>query len=139
MPPGPSKLLVLERTAWCNQAATAAEVTALQRVRDLFAGEALQPGEKIAVGSLTVLFTDLCGSTRLYNQIGDTPAFGLVMSHFDILLKAIAEEEGALVKTIADAVMAVFRWPVAAHAAGAAGVGGLAGDGGAATEGGDAL
>lgn len=111
---GGELLLILERTAWSDQAATAAEVTALQRFRDLFAGEALRPGEKIAVGSLTVLFTDLCGSTRLYNQIGDAPAFGLVMSHFDILLKAVAEEEGALVKTIGDAVMAVFRRPVAA-------------------------
>jgi len=111
---GSEQLLVLERTAWSDQAATAAEVTALQRFRDLFAGEALRPGEKIAVGSLTVLFTDLCGSTRLYNQIGDAPAFGLVMSHFDILLKAITEEEGALVKTIGDAVMAVFRRPVSA-------------------------
>ncbi len=111
---GGELLLLLERTAWSDQAATAAEVTALQRFRDLFAEEALRPGEKISVGSLTVLFTDLCGSTRLYNQIGDAPAFGLVMSHFDILLKAIAEEEGALVKTIGDAVMAVFRRPVAA-------------------------
>jgi class 3 adenylate cyclase len=111
---GSEQLLVLERTAWSDQAATAAEVTALQRFRDLFAEEALRPGEKISVGSLTVLFTDLCGSTRLYNQIGDAPAFGLVMSHFDVLLKAIAEEEGALVKTIGDAVMAVFRRPVSA-------------------------
>ena len=111
---GSEQLLILERTAWSDQAVTAAEVTALQRFRDLFAEEALRPGEKISVGSLTVLFTDLCGSTRLYNQIGDAPAFGLVMSHFDVLLRVVAEEEGALVKTIGDAVMAVFRRPVAA-------------------------
>ena len=111
---GSELLLVRERTAWSDQAVTAAEVTALQRFRDLFAEEALRPGEKISVGSLTVLFTDLCGSTRLYNQIGDAPAFGVVMSHFDVLLRVVAEEEGALVKTIGDAVMAVFRRPVAA-------------------------
>jgi adenylate cyclase len=105
---------VLERMAWSDQAATAAEVTALQVFRDLFANEALRPGEQISVGTLTVLFTDLKGSTQLYREIGDAPAFGCVMSHFDVLRSAIAEEDGAMVKTIGDAVMAVFRRPAGA-------------------------
>ena len=66
------------------------------------------------MGSLTVLFTDLVDSTRMYREIGDAPAFGLVMSHFDVLKLVIDEEEGAIVKTIGDAVMAVFRRPVSA-------------------------
>jgi class 3 adenylate cyclase len=86
----------------------------LQTFRDLFANEALRPGEQISVGSLTVVFTDLRDSTRLYSQIGDAPAFGRVMNHFDILEAAIAAEGGAIVKTIGDAVMAVFRRPLAA-------------------------
>jgi class 3 adenylate cyclase len=106
--------ITLERTAWSDQAATAAEVTALQMFRDLFSNEALRPGEQISVGSLTVLFTDLKDSTRLYREIGDAPAFGSVMNHFDILRQMIADEEGALVKTIGDAVMAVFRRPAGA-------------------------
>jgi class 3 adenylate cyclase len=105
---------VLERMAWSDQAATAAEVTALQVFRDLFSNEALRPGEQISVGTLTVLFTDLRGSTQLYREIGDAPAFGCVMSHFDVLREAIAEEDGAMVKTIGDAVMAVFRRPAGA-------------------------
>jgi class 3 adenylate cyclase len=108
------QMFVLERTAWNDQAATASEVTALQVFRDLFASEALRPGEQISVGSLTVLFTDLKNSTRLYREIGDATAFGRVLSHFDVLREAIAAEEGALVKTIGDAVMAVFRRPSAA-------------------------
>src|SRR5512132_4445094 len=36
------------------------------------------------------------------------------MNHFDVLKKVIAEEDGAIVKTIGDAVMAVFRRPAAA-------------------------
>jgi len=108
------QLFVLERMAWSDQATTAAEVTALQCFRDLFAGEALRPGQEISVGSLAVLFTDLRDSTRLYRQIGDAPAFGLVMDHFDVLRDAIAAEDGAIVKTIGDAVMAVFRRPIAA-------------------------
>ncbi|HYR75575.1 MAG TPA: adenylate/guanylate cyclase domain-containing protein [Pyrinomonadaceae bacterium] len=108
------QLFILERTAWSDDAATAAEVTALQVFRDLFASEALRPGEQISVGTLTVLFTDLKDSTRMYREIGDATAFGRVMNHFDVLKQAIAEEEGALVKTIGDAVMAVFRHPAAA-------------------------
>ncbi len=108
------QLFILERTNWSDDAATAAEITALQVFRDLFASEALRPGEQISVGTLTVLFTDLKDSTRMYREIGDATAFGRVMNHFDILKQAIAEEDGALVKTIGDAVMAVFRQPAAA-------------------------
>ena len=106
------QLLMLERLAWNDQATTAAEVTALQMFRDLFAAEALRPGEQISVGTLTVLFTDLRDSTRLYREIGDATAFGRVMNHFDVLRKSIAEHDGAVVKTIGDAVMAVFRCAV---------------------------
>jgi class 3 adenylate cyclase len=108
------QLFILERTTWTDDAATAAEVTALQVFRDLFATEALRPGEQISVGTLTVLFTDLKNSTRLYREIGDASAFGRVMNHFDVLKQVIAEENGAMVKTIGDAVMAVFRQPASA-------------------------
>jgi adenylate cyclase len=107
------QLFLLERLAWSDDAVVAAEVTALQRFRDLFAEEALRPGDQIVVGSLTVLFTDLVDSTRMYREIGDAPAFGLVMDHFDVLRTAIEAADGAIVKTIGDAVMAVFRRPAA--------------------------
>jgi class 3 adenylate cyclase len=103
------QLLILERMEWSDQATTAAEVTALQMFRDLFATEALRPGEQISVGTLTILFTDLKHSTQLYREIGDATAFGRVMNHFDVVKKSIAEHDGAIVKTIGDAVMAVFR------------------------------
>ncbi|MBF6611504.1 MAG: adenylate/guanylate cyclase domain-containing protein [Chloroflexi bacterium] len=108
------QLFILERMAWNDQAATAGEVTALQRFRDLFAAEALRAGEQVSVGTLAILFTDLRGSTNMYREIGDAPAFGRVMTHFDVLKKIIAEEDGAVIKTIGDSVMAVFRLPVSA-------------------------
>ena len=107
------QLFILERMAWNDQAATAAEVTGMQMFRDLFSSEALRPGEQISVGYVTVLFTDLLGSTRLYREIGDAPAFGCVMDHFEILRNAISAEDGAVVKTIGDSVMAIFLRPVA--------------------------
>ena len=108
------QLIIIERVAWTDLALTAAEVTALQRFRDLFSAEALRPGETVSVGSLAVLFTDLRNSTRLYREIGDASAFGRVLDHFDVLRGALEPEEGALVKTIGDAVMAVFRRPAGA-------------------------
>src|SRR6266508_1413601 len=104
----------LERTAWSDQASTAADVTALQVFRDLFASEVVRPGEEISIGSVTLMFTDLRDSTRLYRKIGDAPAFGRVREHFEILEKAIASEGGGIVKTMGDSVMATFRNPVAA-------------------------
>ena len=108
------QLVVLERTAWTDQAATAGDVTSLQVFRDLFSREILRPGERIEVGTLTVLFTDLQDSTRLYRRIGDAPAFGQVLDHFAVLRTAVEAADGAVVKTIGDAVMAVFPRPARA-------------------------
>lgn len=111
---GGERVFRIEREAWGGQVATAAEVTALQVFRDLFAAEALRPGDRINVGRMTILFTDLRNSTRLYREIGDAVAFGAVMSHFDVLREEIAREGGSVVKTIGDAVMAVFPRPAPA-------------------------
>jgi adenylate cyclase len=104
----------MERTAWTDQAATAADVTTLQVFRDLFSTEVLRPGEEISVGSTTLMFTDLRNSTRMYREIGDAPAFGRVREHFEILEKAVAAEGGSIIKTMGDAIMAAFRHPVSA-------------------------
>lgn len=104
----------LERTAWSDQASTAADVTALQVFRDLFAAEVVRPGEEISIGSVTLMFTDLRDSTRMYRTIGDASAFGRVREHFEVLEKYVAEEGGAVVKTMGDAVMATFRHPISA-------------------------
>ncbi len=68
----------------------------------------------MSVGAQTIVFTDLRDSTQLYREIGDAPAFGSVVDHFDVLREAIQREDGAVVKTIGDAVMAVFRRPISA-------------------------
>jgi class 3 adenylate cyclase len=108
------QLFILERMAWTDQAVTAAEVTCRQVFRDLFSSEVLRPGMQASVGARTIVFTDLRDSTRLYRDIGDAPAFGRVLDHFTILRKAVTAEDGAVVKTIGDAIMAVFPRPVPA-------------------------
>jgi adenylate cyclase len=107
-----AQLFILERMRWSDQAVTAAEVTSMQVFRDLFSNEALRSNIQMSVGGMTLMFTDLRGSTRLYREIGDAPAFGRVMDHFDVLREFVAAHDGAIVKTLGDAVMAVFRRPV---------------------------
>lgn len=111
---GATQLAIVEHLAWSDQSTTAAEVTSLQLFRDLFSREVLRPGERISVGAMTVVFTDLKNSTQLYQDIGDAPAFGRVLTHFEILKAAVAAENGAIVKTMGDAIMAVFPRPLAA-------------------------
>jgi adenylate cyclase len=100
--------LVLERVESVEPILTAAQVTNWQEFRDLFSREVVSPTEQITVGEQIVLFTDLRGSTAMYCGIGDAPAYALVREHFGILRDTIAAHHGSIVKTIGDAVMAVF-------------------------------
>ena len=111
-------LLILERVRWPDDAVTAAEVTALQDFRDLFSSEVLAPEEQFEVRHLAFMFTDLRSSTALYRDRGDAPAYVLVREHFQVIYRQVALHHGAVVKTIGDAVMAVFREPGDALAAG---------------------
>ncbi len=78
----------------------------------------IQGTEGIGIRDITILFTDLKGSTALYERIGDLKAFSLVHQHFERLGAVINEYSGAFVKTIGDAVMASFLNPVDAVKAG---------------------
>ena len=80
-----------------------------QTYRDLFRSESTSEG--LAIKDITLLFTDLKGSTALYDRIGDLNAFSLVQQHFDRLHDVAVRNEGAIIKTIGDAVMAAFRNP----------------------------
>jgi len=102
--------LVEDRT-WTREALTAPEVVSLQAFRDLFAEATLRPGDEAAVGQVALLFTDLRGSTALYERVGDAAAFNSVREHFAFLASIVRDHDGAVVKTIGDAVMASFGDP----------------------------
>lgn len=79
-----------------------------QAFHDLFRHEVIKSVEGLGIKDVTILFTDLKGSTALYERIGDLKAFSLVRQHFDVLGRVINEHGGAIVKTIGDAVMGSF-------------------------------
>jgi class 3 adenylate cyclase len=88
-----------------------------QVFRDLYGTDTLDAEQRLKITSLTFLFTDLKGSTELYERVGDLAAFDLVRAHFHVLHEIVAGETGAIVKTIGDAVMATFHSPDRAVAA----------------------
>ena len=97
---------------------TAKRMLSNQTFRDVFKADNLNIDQRLKITSLTFLFTDLKGSTALYERVGDLAAFDLVRAHFQALLGIISSEKGAVVKTIGDAVMATFVRPEHAIVAG---------------------
>jgi class 3 adenylate cyclase len=89
-----------------------------QTFRSLFRSEVVGGAQGLAIRDIALLFTDIRGSTALYQRIGDLNAFQLVQQHFDLLRETTVRHGGAVVKTIGDAVMAAY--PDAALAVGAA-------------------
>ena len=83
-----------------------------QTFRDFFRSEVIRATEGLAVRDITVLFTDLKGSTALYDRIGDLNAYVQVQRHFEQLVDVTVRHQGAVTKTIGDAVMAAFLTPV---------------------------
>jgi class 3 adenylate cyclase len=90
---------------------TAKRMLTNQTFRDVYKADNLNIDQRLKITSLTFLFTDLKGSTALYERVGDLAAFDLVRAHFHALLEIISSEKGAVVKTIGDAVMATFIRP----------------------------
>src|SRR5271166_2611489 len=87
---------------------TAKRLLTNQVFRDLYGTDTIDVDQRLKITSLTFLFTDLKGSTELYERVGDLVAFDLVRAHFEVLKDIIAAEAGAVVKTSGDAVMATF-------------------------------
>lgn len=102
-------LAVLEDAAWSADATTAAEVTTMQEFRDLFSSEVLAPGQQHGIRHVALVFSDLKGSTRLYEGIGDAAAYSRVNRHFDFIKQAVTRLNGSIVKTLGDGVMCVFQ------------------------------
>ncbi len=63
---------------------------------------------------LTILFADVCGSTKLYETLGDSVARDTVAKCVSIMGEETQRQSGRVVKTIGDEVMSVFEDPSAA-------------------------
>ncbi|MBI3395524.1 MAG: adenylate/guanylate cyclase domain-containing protein, partial [Spirochaetia bacterium] len=79
--------------------------------REQFGNQVLSTDESLNVETISFLFTDIKGSTRMYSDLGDTRSYEIVRDHFKILFAKIVENGGVVVKTIGDAVMGSFLTP----------------------------
>jgi len=61
-----------------------------------------------SVGTVTVMFTDLVGSTEIRSRVGEDAAEALRAIHDAILTDAITAHEGRVVKHLGDGLMATF-------------------------------
>lgn len=106
--------VVLEKLAHDSKALRPSELFGFQEFRDLFSEESLTTGLRLEVGYQNLLFSDIVGSSHLYTKLGDTSAFNAVHEHFVALQEIVRSHQGAVVKTIGDAMMASFRSPLQA-------------------------
>src|SRR5215212_1772319 len=64
--------------------------------------------------AVTILFTDIQGSTAYFERKGDVEGLAMLQHHNSLLFPCIEGEGGWVVKTIGDAIMACFQDQVAA-------------------------
>lgn len=62
-------------------------------------------------GVVTLLFTDVVGSTELLDQVGDDVAEEMRCRHFTLLRRALDDAGGSEVKNLGDGLMASFTSP----------------------------
>jgi class 3 adenylate cyclase len=109
--PRPAVLLV-ERGGFDSGAVLGSVIATFPDFLDLFATEAPATGVELSIAHLALLFSDLTGSTALYERVGDARAFAIVQEHFRDMTEVVVACRGAVVKTMGDAVMATFTSPV---------------------------
>lgn len=68
-------------------------------------------GAALPDGVVTIVFTDVEGSTRLVQQLGDAPARAMLRRHDDVVRQVLKEHDGIEVERSGDAFMLAFRLP----------------------------
>jgi class 3 adenylate cyclase len=106
------EVVLVERAGFDSGAVLGSVVATFPDFLDLFATEAPATGVELSIAHLALLFSDLTGSTALYERVGDARAFAIVQEHFHDMTDAVVACRGAVVKTMGDAVMATFTSPV---------------------------
>ena len=84
----------------------------------LMASDSSAAAGEVSPGNVVVMFADVAGSTRLYEQLGDAQALAMVTRCLNLARESARRYGGRLIKTFGDEAMLVF--PTADGAAEAA-------------------
>ena len=68
----------------------------------------VRTGHAVEGGTVTFLFTDLVGSTRLIESLGDDRSDPLIRAHLSWLRAVVSLHKGHVVKSLGDGLMAAF-------------------------------
>lgn len=100
--------VLLERRDSHANATHGTDIITMPEFLDLYGTEAPASGVDLTIGRVVVLFSDLTNTTSAYQSLGDARAFSLVQEHFHDMAEIVANHDGAVLKTMGDAVMASF-------------------------------
>jgi class 3 adenylate cyclase len=81
----------------------------LLRLRRDLLKEIDQEIEKGHTRTVTLLFTDIVGSTTFFEKMGDIAGRQMVQTHNELLFPIITAFDGRVIKTIGDSIMASFE------------------------------
>lgn len=84
------------------------ELFNFQGFRDLFDDQIIQTNIQLDIGIQYLLLADIVGSTKLYIEKGDSYAFRIIKKFFEKSYEIVKNNQGAIVKTIGDAIFASF-------------------------------
>lgn len=104
----------VERTASRDDALTAARAATLSLFRELFPQETLAPGQLVRVTHVTFVVTDAINGADLYQRRGDAQVFEMLHECFQIITAQVKQEGGAVIKTVAEGMLAAFTEPLSA-------------------------
>lgn len=105
------RFFIIEDLSFRKAALTVPKALTFHAFRQLCPEQLIKPGDNIGISNVVIMFTDLKDSTAFYQNVGETKAYHIVREHFSFLSEIIYKNKGAIVKTIGDAVMAVFNEP----------------------------
>lgn len=98
----------LEALAWRTEALTARDLFLMNEARGRVVPGSLRTSAQLSLGRVVVLFTDLAGSTALYEAVGDAQACAVVLDHFEVIRAVVESSGGTVLKTVGDAVLALY-------------------------------
>lgn len=110
-PSGATTTVLVERAGWTAELVRGTDLIAFDEFHSLFGTEAPAAGIDLQVGTLCVVFSDVVGSTAMYERLGDATAYALVQEHFRTAHEIVVACEGAIVKTLGDGLMMCFVRP----------------------------
>src|SRR2546428_9908525 len=73
--------------------------------------QSLAPKSELPDGVITILFTDVVGSSELVRDLGDVQARAMLRRHDELVRHVLKEHQGLEVERAGDAFMLAFRSP----------------------------